>query len=217
MGDENRVEKIENVGLNFWVQFSSSNHPHTPPPHGNHRKTLDGWQKLRQKIKNSGLTFLAQFLSPTLPPPYQSSQDPQWVTKIAPKKSKMSVWLFWPQFLHARAPPNAIIAEPSMGDENCAKKIENVGLIFSATIFITPPPLTQSPQDPRIRTIESSNIFGNLLMAISNSRVRRFRWGEGDENRGWKNWKCLQDVEKMFKVWTKQITRPSRQTSSRSA
>ncbi len=34
-------------------------------------------------------------------------------------------------------PPIAISAGPSMGEENCAEKIKNVGLIFSTTIFIS--------------------------------------------------------------------------------
>ncbi len=98
-----------------------------------------------------------------------------------------------------------------MGDKN------RVGLIFLATIFIIPRPPSQSPQDPRIRDIESSsNIFGNLLLAVSNSQVPRLQWkGEG-ENRVQKNWKRRQGVQKTFKVWTRQVAWPSRQTSSRS-
>ncbi len=68
-----------------------------------------------------------------------------------------------------------------MGDENHTEKIENVGLIFSAAIFVLPlAPQSQSPQDPQMSDIESSsNIFGNLLLAISNSRVLQLRWDGG--------------------------------------
>ncbi len=145
------------------------------------------------------------------------------------KKSKTSVRFFRSRFLlpnhpHIPPPPIAIIAVPSMGDENHAKKIKYVSLIFLAAIFTTqqllsPPPIiagpctgdenhakkiknfsnfgrplsSQSSQDPRISNIESSsNIFGSLLIAISNSRVLQLRWeGEGcSENHRRQNRKC---------------------------
>ncbi len=78
---------------------------------------------------------------------------------------------------HTLPHPIAIIARPSMGDKNHAKKIENVGLIFLEAIFI--PRLSQFSQDPRICDIESSNIFGNLLVAISNLRGSDYNGGGG--------------------------------------
>ncbi len=77
--------------------------------------------------------------------------------------------------------PLAIIAGPSMGDENnCGEKIKNVGLIVFGQHFQTPSPITIIAGPPQIRDIESSsNIFGNLLIAISNSRVPRLRWEGG--------------------------------------
>ncbi len=40
MGNENRAKKIENVVDFFGAIFI--NHPHIPPPHRNHHRTLDG-------------------------------------------------------------------------------------------------------------------------------------------------------------------------------
>ncbi len=69
-----------------------------------------------------------------------------------------------------------------LGDKNRSWKIENVGSIFSAAIFVTqpptnsPPPLSQSSQDPQIRDIESlSNIFGNLLITIAIASEMQYR------------------------------------------
>ncbi len=97
--------------------------------------------------------------------------------------------------------PIASIAGPSMGDENRAENIKNFGLIFSAAIPPLPFPL-QSSQDPRICHIKSSsNIFGNLLIAISNSRVPRLRWKrEGNKNRSRKIWNVSRALEKIFYI-----------------
>ncbi len=43
---------------------------------------------------------------------------------------------------HTLPRPITIIAEPSMGEENHAKKIENGGLIFSVAIFVIPTLIT---------------------------------------------------------------------------
>ncbi len=100
------------------------------------------------------------------------------------KKSKTWVRFFWSRFSqpnHKHNPPSSItiIARPSMGDENRAKKIEN-SFDFFGRVFHPPCPLPS--QDLRIRNIESSsNIFGNLL-TISNSRVPRLVSINSEEN-----------------------------------
>ncbi len=130
-------------------------------------------------LKQSILDFFWE-LPTHSPAPSQSSQDPRWVTKIAPKKLKTSVWLFQPWFL---PPPlsqssqdsrwvmkivpkklktsvdffqrdfchpttHTLLPHPPPYRNHCKtldgwrksrQKIENIGLIFSATIVIPPP------------------------------------------------------------------------------
>ncbi len=91
------------------------------------------------------------------------------------KKSKnigsiFSVSIFFIQPpTHSPSFPIAISAGPSKGDKNRAEKIENCWFDFFRYDFNHIP--LQSGQDPWIRDIESSsNTFGNLLSAMSNSR-----------------------------------------------
>ncbi len=148
----------------------------------------------------------------------QSLQNPQWVTKIAPKKLKALVWLFGRDFHHPTTHtfphPIAVIAGPSMVNENRAEKIENVSLIFLAVIFSTPPYCNHC----KILKFAILNLQTFLGIYSWKYRICESRnYDEsGGENHGWKNRKRLQDVEKMFKVWTRQVARLSRQTSSRS-
>ncbi len=111
-------KKSKMSGRFFWLRFSLLNHPHTPPPS-------------------------------------QSLQDPWWRMKIAMIKLKTSAWFFWPQFSspsphcnHRRILQFTILnlrqtflgidssqyrirgsrnCNGSEGNENAAKKIENVG------------------------------------------------------------------------------------------
>ncbi len=106
----------------------------------------------------------------------------------------------------------SIIAGPSMGDENHTKKIENVGLIFSAAIFVTP---------THRRTLEFAilnlhkKFLGIYMSQISNLRVAQLRGGEVNKNRSQKKSKMSAWRSKQtFKVWTKQVAWPGRQTSS---
>ncbi len=116
--------------------------------------------------------------------------------KSRTKKSKTSVRFLWSQFSspnHSHTPPSiAIIAGPSMGDKNRTEKSKTSVWFFPPQFCPSAPPL-QSYHDRRIRNIESSsNIFGNLLIAISNSKAQQLRWEwrrGGSENQGGKNWK----------------------------
>ncbi len=70
-------------------------------------------------------------------------------------------------------PPIATITGPSMGDENRAKKSKTSVDFFNrnfhhTTTHTLPPYPTAITTGPRIRDIESSNSFGNLLVTISN-------------------------------------------------
>ncbi len=219
LDDKNCGWKNRKCRLIFSVRFSSHNQPHTPPPHRNHRRTLNGWQKSRRKNWKCRFDFLsAIFITQppyTSPPPLQSAQDPQWMTKMAQKKSKRLIFsarFLSPNYLHTHTPHHNHTRTLDGWWKSHRKNWKRRFDFFSCDFH--PPSLSQSPQDPRIRNIESSNIFENLLMAISTRDCNGRGW---DENRGQKNRKRLQDVAKTFKVWKRQVARPSRQTSSRSA
>ncbi len=79
------------------------------------------WGKLSdknqgRKIWKCRFDFLVTIFvtQPHIPPPLpsQSLQEPRWVTKIAPKKSKTSVWLFRLWF-SSRSPPTIVISARS--------------------------------------------------------------------------------------------------------
>ncbi len=187
MGNGNHTEKIENVGWFFRRNFRRPTTHTLPRPIAIITESSMGLENRPQEVENIGLTFSARFLSPN----YTRTPPPHCNHRRTLDGWRKSRW-----------------------------KNQKRRLIFSAR-FLSPnhpyaTPLITITQDPRIQDIESSNIFGNLPMAISNSRVPRLRW-EGGENCGRKNRKRLQDVEKTFKVWTRQVAGASRQTSSRSA
>ncbi len=142
--------------------------------------------------------------------------------KLRPKKSKTSVRFLWPLFLLYRPPsPIAIIVGPWMSDKNRSRKNWNhVGLIFW--------PWFSSPNHPLapLHNCNHCRILEFMILRLRQTFLRIWTLefaiamgvgGGGNENRGWKNRKCRQGVEKMFKVWTRQVAHPSSQTSSHTA
>ncbi len=160
-----------------------------------------------EKMENVGSIFsVTIFVTPS-----QSSQDPRWVTKITPKKSKTSVWFFWSQ--SSQDPrrvtkivskkienvgltfsaaifvtPLAIITGPSMGDKNHTEKIENVSLIFSVAIFFDPHLLTyrNHHRSFEFALLNLHQTFSGIYSSQYQSCESRNYDERLDENRGWK-------------------------------
>ncbi len=116
--------------------------PSPPPSIAIIAGPLMGNENLTEKIENISGFIWCDFRCPTthtLPAPSQSTQNPPWVMKIALKKSKTSVDFFGLIFV-TQLPTHTLSLPPlhrrtSLGDKNCAEKIENVGLIFFAAIL----------------------------------------------------------------------------------
>ncbi len=247
----------------FWTQFLSSTHP--SPSHCRTLKLAklhlhQTFLKILNSQKCWTKTQYCEFEDPGL------AMEGNWMTKIVTKKIenkfskllmeeigwrksrskklKTSVWFLGSRFSlpnHPHTPPPiAIIARPLMGDKNCTKKIENMGLIFWP---VTQPPLPSqlvmkiTPKNWKLHFDFFGSNFGSPPIAIivepSNLRywifIKHF----------WEFTRCNIEFEspaitmvggtkivsekignvgralkKTFKVWTKQVAWPSRQTSS---
>ncbi len=107
----------------------------------------------------------------------------------------------------------------------CVTKIEpkksKTSVWFFRTRFSSPPSALQLSQDPQIRDIDLCQTF--LGIYSSQYRIR----GSGDcDGSGWvgvtkiaaeKIGNVDRELKKMFKLWMRQVARPSHQTSSHSA
>ncbi len=199
MDDENRSHKIK-LMFSIFPWFSSPNFPH-------HNRRI-------RKLAISCLrtTFLRIYPS--------QSQDPRirdiefsskllmvrnWVTKITAEKIENVCSIFSVAICITQTPThfsslNRNHHKTLDGWQKSHWKNRKRLYDFFSYDFHPPPPPLQSSQDPRICDIESaSNIFGNLLITISNLRVPRLRWEwarKGNKNRIQKYRKCQKGVEK---------------------
>ncbi len=209
------TKKIENGGSIFSVAIFVTQPPtHSLLPHRNHHRTLEfAILRLRQ-------TVLRIF----------NSQNCWW-GKLGDKNHGQKNQKRWFNFFsrnfrhlttHTLPSPNRTRhcnhRRPSMGDENSTKKIKNVGsLIFSVAIFI-PPPQPSSYSRYWIFIKHFWEFAHRNIKFKDHMIMMGVGGGEGEQKLWPKKLKTLAGRwKKTFKLWTRQVTRPSRQTLSRLA